>query len=264
MRFARMLKTLAGRRQPSTVKLFREAARLRDEGRFEDASVLVERGLQRDPASAVGHLMAAWLHTVFRRMPEARAEFERVIAADPTHPRALLGLARIALEQNDEATAADHLRRALARYPDFPEARALLDVIETRVPAAAAYRPAAPLTAARLRIPGDSREVVAARTDGSALFVQPSGPTDGALAVHAAQVVRLAAAVLARAGLGTLATAHIEGRDDRSHVRTDGKLIVTVTVARDAMVGSAEAHLDAVWMAATSLVTPREEHDAGT
>ena len=35
---------------------------------------------------------------------------------------------RLALEEDDITTCRSLLRRALARYPDFPEARALLEV----------------------------------------------------------------------------------------------------------------------------------------
>ncbi len=236
------------------------AARLRDEGRFEEAAQFVERGLRRDPASAVGHLMAAWLHAVFRRMEAARAEFERVLAVDGTHPRALLGLARIALEQNDEVAAADHLRRALARYPVFPEAQALLDVVDARrtSPPAPRRRSRADLTAPRLHVPVDSREVIIARTDGGLLFVQPAGARDAALATHVAHVARLAGAILARAGLGTLATAVIVGDADDSYIRTDGDLVVLLTLGRDVRAERAQGHVDAVWSATTALLGTEE------
>lgn len=260
MELGRLIGALTGRRQPSTVQLFRAAARFRDEGRFEEAAELVERGLRRDPASAVGHLMAAWLHAIFRRMDAAKAEFERVLALDATHPRALLGLARIALEANDEAAAAEHLRRAIARYPDFPEAQALLEVIEARrLPApAAAQRATPPLTAPRLRVPMESREVILARTDGTLLFVQPAGARDEALAVHAAQLSRLAAAILARARGGAFTGAVVEGGDDVSYFRADAGLIVSLTFRRDTHAARAAEHLDHVWSAANALLAHGE------
>jgi len=38
---------------------------------------------------------------ILRETGQARTSFERVLALEPTHPRALLGLARIALEESD-------------------------------------------------------------------------------------------------------------------------------------------------------------------
>ncbi len=260
MGLKQVIGALTGRRGPSTVQLFRAAGRCRDEGRFEEAADLVARALARDPSSAVGHLMAAWLHAIFRRMDAAKTEFERVLALDATHPRALLGMARIALEENDEPTAADHLRRALARYPDFPEAQALLDVIEARrFPDAAPRRPTVGFTAPRLRVPAESREVILARHDGSLLFVQPAGPRDDALAVHVAQLARLGTAILARVGGGALTGAVVEGADDVSHVRTDGELVAALTFTRGMPTARAAEHLEHVWTAAAALLARGEE-----
>src|SRR5258705_13636237 len=135
MVFTRLLKAMTGSRQPETVMaMFRQAGRYRDAGRFEEAVELVERGLKLDADNIVGHLMAGSLHAVFREMDRAKAEFERVLALDPVQPRALLGLARIAMEQEENDRSAELLRRALGRYPDFPEAAALLAVVPTAPP----------------------------------------------------------------------------------------------------------------------------------
>jgi hypothetical protein len=85
---------------------------------------LVASGLLLDPDNVVGHLLAGSLHPMLREMGKARTSFERLLALEPTHPRALLGLARISLEEGDTGACTDLVRRALARYPDFPEAKA--------------------------------------------------------------------------------------------------------------------------------------------
>jgi len=130
MAFARIWHMLGGgrRRRPTSAQVFRQAQRLRDDGRFEDAAELVADALIREPGSVVGHLLAGSLHMTLRETGQARTSFERVLALEPTQPRALLGLARIALEDGETVACRDLLSRALARYPDFPEARALLDV----------------------------------------------------------------------------------------------------------------------------------------
>ena len=55
-----------------------------------------------------------------------------MLSLDPEHPRALLGLARIAFESGEAGTAGQLLERALRVYPDFPEAIALLDATRSR------------------------------------------------------------------------------------------------------------------------------------
>src|SRR5215470_5379155 len=156
MVLTRLLKAMTGARQPETVMaMFRQAGRHRDAGRFEEAVELVERGLKLHPDNIVGHLMAGSLHFVFREMDRAKAEFERVLTLDGVHPRALLGLARIAMEEDEHERSAEFLRRALGRYPDFPEAQALLAVV-TAAGAVSTPRPAhaAPaIVADRLRVP---------------------------------------------------------------------------------------------------------------
>src|SRR5262245_21705788 len=114
------------KRQPATALVFRQAQRLRDQGRYRRAAGLVDEALLHDPKNVVGHLLAASLHMVLRETRRARASFERVLALEPTQPRALLGLARIELEDGETAACCALLSRALARYPDLPEARAVL------------------------------------------------------------------------------------------------------------------------------------------
>src|SRR5919197_2427034 len=155
MVFARIWHRVAQRRPPSTVQIFRQASRYRDAGRFEEAATLVARGLRLDPDNIVGHLLAGSLHAIFREMPLARAAFERVLALDPMHPRALLGLARIALEESEIGASTEYLRRALARYPDFPEAQALLDVVRSTEPSTRPARAAGSVRVDRLRVPPD-------------------------------------------------------------------------------------------------------------
>src|SRR5262244_92447 len=250
MVLTRLLKAITGARQPETVMaMFRQASRYRDAGRFEEAAEFVARGLKLHPDNIVGHLMAGSLHAAFREMDQAKAEFERVLTLDPVQPRALLGLARIAMEQDDNDRCAELLRRALGRYPDFPEAAALLAVGTTAVPARPS-RPSSPapvVQSDRLRVPSESRETLIARSDSTLVFAQPRGPRSGELATRTAHLHRLAAALVARAGLGALQHAIIEGAAETTYLRTDGDAMLSLTFGRDIETAAALAHLERVW-----------------
>ncbi len=241
-----LIHRLTGRRPPSTAALCRQASRLRDAGRFEEALERVQQALALDPQSVVGHLLAGSLHAVFRDPERARASFEHVLRLDPTHPRALLGLARIALEEDDPRAAAELLRRALARYPDFPEAQALLAVVTADdSPRPRASAPA--LRADRLRVPAESREMLLATADGRLLLAQPRGPRSEEIAARTARVYRLAAAMVSRIGCGPLEHAVIEGAAETTVARSDGGVLLSLTFGRDVPLGQALVHLDRVW-----------------
>src|SRR5687767_8659647 len=168
------------------VEAFRRADQFRREGRLPEAMSMVEYGLRLDPDNVTGHLLAAYLHAAGRAMAPAKTEFQWVLARDPNHARALLGLARIALEEGEPATCRELLGRALRFYPQFPEAQALLDAV-------AAPRPAAPPAAVsvavdRLRVPEHGRSLVVARHDG---VLVAAGPGDAGEGPRAAALARL-------------------------------------------------------------------------
>jgi len=250
MVLTRIFQAVAGpRRRDPTVALFRQAARYRDAGRFEEAAELIARGLKLHPDNIVGHLMAGSLHFVFREMDRAKAEFERVLTLDGVHPRALLGLARIAMEEDEHERSAEFLRRALGRYPDFPEAQALLAVV-TAAGAVSTPRPAhaAPaIVADRLRVPPESREMLLARADAALLAAQPRGPRSEELASRTAQLYRLAAALLERSGMHALHHAIIEGAAENTYLRSEDDTLLSLTFGRDLEVPAALTHLERVW-----------------
>jgi len=242
----------SGRRRPTTVQIFRQANRCRDEGRFEEAAALVAQGLKLDPGNLAGLMLAGSLHTVFREVHLAKAAFERVLSIDATHPRALLGLARIALEQGEPGSCTELLQRALKRYPEFPEASALLEVVRASAkPPAAAARPAAAPPATlridRLRVPSDSREALLARIDATLIFAQPRGSRTEELAQRTAQLCRLASAMLTRSGLGTMHHAVIEGAAETTYLRADGQVVLSMAFGRDVELPAGLAHLERVW-----------------
>jgi tetratricopeptide (TPR) repeat protein len=251
MVFARIWHMFGGRRrQPTSAQMFRQAQRLRDDGRVEDAAALVADALIREPGSVVGHLLAGSLHMTLRETGQARTSFERVLALDPTQPRALLGLARITLEEGATAACRELLSRALARYPDFPEARALLDVVRglpTGAEATGGATPADAIRPDRMRLPAESREAMFVRRDATLVFAAPRGPRTESVAASAVKLARIATAMLARAGLGPLRHAVIEGAAETTYFRADDAALLTLAFDSDVKAGTAVAHLERVW-----------------
>ncbi len=248
MNLTRLLEAVAGGRRPTTVAMFRQARRYRDEGRFEEAAELVARGLELDPQNVVGHLLAGSLHTVFRDMDRAKAAFERVLTLDRTHPRALLGLARIALEEDDRPRCLELLRKALERYPDFPEAEALLAVVNNTTPLPRVRRAPITIRPDRLRMPAERHELLIARIDATLLLAHPRLARSEELAGRTAQLCRLAAALAERARLGELDYGVIESPAETTYLRADGDIVLALTFDRDVEMPAALAHLDRIWV----------------
>jgi tetratricopeptide (TPR) repeat protein len=247
MSLTRLLEVVSLARRPTTVQLFRRAGHYRDSGRFEEAAELIASGLELDPDSTVGHLLAGSLHTVFREMHLARTSFERVLTLDPSHPRALLGLARISLEEGDREASVRHLEQALERYPDFPEARALLEVVTSLGTVPAAAPPVAALRIDRLRAPAEVREVLVARADGTLLAAAPRGVRSPDSAARLARLCRLAGAILRHAGLGDLEQAVLESSTDATFLRADPATLLCLALPREADLAPGLVHLERVW-----------------
>lgn len=222
------------RRAPLTVaRALRRAEQRRREGRYTEAGALVARVLELDPDNLHAHLLAGYLHAARRAPAPAKAEFRWVLGHDANHPRALMALARIALEENDAAVCHDLLRRALRCYPDFPEAAALLDVLRARETSAAAGAPL-PTSARfdRLRLPGGARALVVARAGGALVAAVPTADDATDVAEAVARALRLAGGALGRAGLGALHRAIVDDERGSVFIRTDVGLIVALTLPR--------------------------------
>jgi tetratricopeptide (TPR) repeat protein len=232
------------RRAPTPVELFGHADRLRRAGRYAEAAELVFRGLDQDPDSITGHLLAAYLYVARRTIEPAKQEFRWVLERDASHPRALLGLARIALEEGDVDGGREALARALHAYPDFPEAQAVLDGL-------AAPRPASPpsrLRLDRLRLPTAARALVVVAGDGAVVAAQPEGASEGGLRL--ARTAGFAAAALQRAGLGPLRRAIVADAADLHFLRTDVTLMLVVTLPRTTPITQGLLEVNRLWAAA--------------
>jgi tetratricopeptide (TPR) repeat protein len=240
---SRLWRPVTSRRPETAADLFGRADRLRRAGRYGDAAELVSRGLRLDPGSITGHLLAAYLHAACRTVEPAREAFQRVLARDPVHPRALLGLARLALEAGDVDGGREALVRALRAYPDFPEAQALLDGLATRPPVATPTPP----RLGRLRVPVAALAVLALGGDGAVLAASPG--TAAAGAPHLARTVGLAAAALQRAGLGPLRRGLVESAGERHFFRADGTLTLAVGLPRTTHITQGLLEVNRLWAA---------------
>lgn len=245
-----LVRPAASQRAPTAAALFRQADQCRQDGRYDESRRLIADGLALQPNSGTGHLLAAYLQLVDRNMGAARASFQRVLEIDPYHPRALLGLARIAFEEGDVEGCKSLLARALQYYQDFPDAQALRDMLESWTPVKPAPAPpplASPLE--QLDLHAEARDMVLARADGSLVLARTSADRQRALSLHVAQVHRIASSALARSGLGTLRRAAVDGERTVTVMRSDGGDVLALTLPRDVDLEVAHAELDRVWRA---------------
>ena len=232
----------------SAAAMFRLADQYRHEGRYEEAADLIAEGLRVSPNIAVGHLLDAYVHVVFREMPAAKTSFRRVLSLDPYHPRALFGLARIALEEGDIEGCRPFLDRAIQYFPDFPEAKALQEMVATwSAPAVAVPSTVGAVNTERLRLPQGAHDLILTHADGTLVFAQGSEERQRHLSMHMTQVYRIASATLARAGLGAMRRGVIEGSSEMTFLRSDGGVILGVALPREIEVGGGLVQVGRLW-----------------
>lgn len=239
------------RRGVNSVELLQRAERLRREGRFEEGAALVSEALILDPRSVLAQLLSAYFHAALRNGDAARTAFRAVLVLDPEHPRAMLGLARIAFERGEAGPARELLERALRIYPDFPEAIALLDAVRAvaGAPAAAAEGMAGPAVAelAQIPRPDGTRECLYFGADGAVIFAYPATAARDALAAHLARVASLGGATLARAGLGPLRRACVAANPGTTFLVADGRHVLALTLAPEVAVAEGERQAVGLW-----------------
>ena len=238
-------------RPPNAATLFRRADLYRQEGRFEEAAELVAQGLRLAPNNGVGHLLSAYLHLAFPQIGPAKSEFQSVLQLDPYHPRALLGLAKIALEERDIAACRPFLDKALQYYPDFPEARALQEMVAgwattMGAPGQPAYGGVA-LQVEKLKLPAAGREFVLTQADGTLVFSQHGDKDAEDLAAHVTQVYRIASATLQRAGLGALRRGIVQAAAETLFFRSNDRLILELSFPPDVKIGFGLLETDKLW-----------------
>ena len=241
----RLWRTAAKPLRLTVAEALRRAEQRRREGRDTEAGALIALALELDHDNLHAHLLAAYLYVSRRETTLAKAEFQWVLRHDPTHPRALLGLAGAALEENDVGACRGLLDRALGLYPDFPEAAALLAAVH----AAGPTRSPVP-RGARLRLPGSGRALIVGRVDGGLIAAQPPTRDAGDVAAATARMLQLAGAVVDRAGLGRLHRAIVDDGRDAVFTRTDSQLVVSLALPRSTDPPQGLLDLNRLWSAA--------------
>jgi tetratricopeptide (TPR) repeat protein len=246
-------------RSRTATTLFRQADQYRNAGRYAEAAELVARGLAQAPESSVGHLLSAYLHVARRETEPARLALLHVLTLDPYHPRALLGLARIALEEGNPEGATPLLDRALQFYPDFPEAQALRDMVggwSSGPTGELEDTPRSALSHGPERS-SDARELIVARADGTVVRagVDVDDERLTPLAQHLTQVQRMASATLGRAGFGPLHHGVIETGTGTTFLLSESDLFLSATLSDSNEIGAGLAAVGALWT--TLGITPR-------
>lgn len=214
---------------PSAAELFRRADQLRNQGRSDEAGALVDQGLRRSPQSVAGHLLAGYLHLTSGRLEPARRAFDTVLALDPDHPRALLGLARVALEEGRPGAARPYVDRALQYHADFAEAKALSEALAGQPAGQAEVRPFG-LASQEGPRQGSARDRFVVPLDGRGVSSPGQAGPQTALDWHLLRIARVATATLGRAGLGPLRKGVIESAHGATFLQSDGTVLVAVTL----------------------------------
>jgi len=102
-----------------------------DANHFEEAIVPLQKVIADQPDFAYAHFQLAYVFTALKRMDEARAEYERTVAADPKMSEAYINLGIILLDK-DPAAALAPLGKAVELLPAQSRPRFLLGVAEER------------------------------------------------------------------------------------------------------------------------------------
>ena len=83
--------------------------------------------------------------------------------------------------------------------------------------------------------------------DGTLVFAQGGEERQRQLAQHVTQVYRIASATLARAGLGALRRGVVEGVAEMTFLRSDGGVILGVSLPHDVEVGAGLVQVGRLW-----------------
>lgn len=97
-----------------------------DTGEMDLALTHMEEAARLSPQSSTLLMNLGALYGNLQRTKEARAAFERVVAADPNNAAAHANLGISLYSSGERGTAEEHLRTALALDPDFPAALLIL------------------------------------------------------------------------------------------------------------------------------------------
>jgi Flp pilus assembly protein TadD len=111
--------------------LLDEARRDIEKNDFSSAIEPLQKVIAAEPDAAYPHFQLAYVFTALQRTPEARAEYERVIAIDPKMSAAYLNLGMLLIDKEPAAAVAP-LKRAVELLPAESRPRFLLGVAQER------------------------------------------------------------------------------------------------------------------------------------
>jgi tetratricopeptide (TPR) repeat protein len=95
---------------------------------YDKAVVALQQGLAarpdlgKDPLAAEATATLGAVYFAQGKVPEAEAEFQRVLAATPRHASASLGMGKVHFSRNDVPKALEWFERVVADHPNTPEA----------------------------------------------------------------------------------------------------------------------------------------------
>src|SRR5437867_3670034 len=111
--------------------LLDEAKRAIDANNFAAAVAPLQKVIAEQPEFPYAHFQLAYVYTALKKTDEARAEYERTIAADPKMTEAYLNLGILLLDKEPSAAVAP-LRKAVDMLPAQSRPRLLLGVAQER------------------------------------------------------------------------------------------------------------------------------------
>jgi tetratricopeptide (TPR) repeat protein len=95
---------------------------------YDKAVVALEQGLAakpdlvKDPLAAEATATLGAVYFAQGKVPEAEAQFQRVLAASARHAAATLGMAKVYFSRNEVPKALEWFERVVAEHPGTPEA----------------------------------------------------------------------------------------------------------------------------------------------
>lgn len=120
--------------------LYQQGIEARREGKFEDASKLLEEAAKLKPGDADMQVQLGLSLRALQRFGEARTAFERALELAPDYLDARLGLASLDYFAGDYTSAREAAQGVLERRPDDTEATDLLTRIDKAIAAVQAGR----------------------------------------------------------------------------------------------------------------------------
>jgi hypothetical protein len=120
------------------------------------------------------------------------------------------------------------------------------------------------MTVDRLRMPQNGRSLVMARHDGALVATGPGGVDEAPRAAAFARLLGVAGAALARCGYGSVRRAIVEDAEDAVFTRTDGTMLVALTLPRTTATTQGLLEVNRLWAGVRQVDAPASSSAPGT